>query len=553
MHHKLLAQPDPIAPTIVGKGGLYIDLHERLVDRLRWPLMIAVIVLYLAGYNTAWRYQPDSALYLEIGRNIAEGHGFTYHGVPNRLAYPGLPYLLATIHRVAPWHVIPVANAVMLLITLASLAATYRLIYRAAGRSKAVAITFILAQTVVFMKMSFSILTDMPFFLAVQACLLGCECTGWLAQKPIGTDAPPRTAVDRRAGWLLVVLGLILATLMRPMMLPFIGALVAAVSVDAIRRRRFGAALVSTLMIAMVAIAIYTLDPRRSVTGMDRYEEQVIQRVSNVGQWLRECVGPNLLAFCHNTLPMTFFGFSFTLVGDFIVSGVLLSLCLWLLRVRPVWALWVLATTFTMVGVVPSSRYLLPLMPILLLAWWNLARYANLRLGRGYGGCVAFAIITLLLPGMVRSWGTVWSEQIARPFVASYHLGRYQAVDDMAKLIRQHTPPNAVVAIIVNDDTNAGILTYLTRRQVVETWDAVVPALAPRPVFVITEEAATVARAMLAPRGLRAGEAWSTPDYDLRDQIPLTLHSTSWRYRALFPPTAPMTRPAANNALPLPN
>lgn len=553
VRHTIPAQPDRIPPAIAERGALYIDLHERLLDRLRWPLMIALVVLYLAGYNTAWRYQPDSALYLEIGRNIAEGRGFTYQGVDNRLAYPGLPYLLATIHRVAPGYAIAAANAVMLLIAMAALAATYRLLCRAAGRGRAVVITVIFAQTVVFMKMSFSILTDMPFLLGVQACLLGCECTGWLAEKPIGPDAPARTAADRWAGWLLVVSGLILAGLMRPMMLPFIAALVAAATIHIIRLRRWRTALLGAILCASVAAAIFLLDPRRRATGMDRYEEQIVQRVSNVGQWLRECVGPNLLAFCHNTLPMTFFGFSFMLVGDFIVSGVLLSLCVWLLRVRPVWTLWVLATTFTMVGVVPSSRYLLPLMPILLLAWWNLARYANVRLGRGYGGCVAFAIITLLLPGMVRSWGTVWSEQIAKPFVASYHLGRYQAVDDMAKLIRQHTPPNAVVAIIVNDDTNAGILTYLTRRQVVETWDPVVPALAPRPVFVITENAAPVARAMLAPRGLRAGEAWSTPDYDLRDQIPLTLHSTSWRYRALFPATAPTTRPAANNALPLPN
>ena len=548
MHHKLLAQPDPIAPTIVGKGGLYIDLHERLVDRLRWPLMIAVIVLYLAGYNTAWRYQPDSALYLEIGRNIAEGHGFIYQGALNRLAYPGLPYLLATIHRVAPWHVIPVANAVMLLITLASLAATYRLIYRAAGRSRAVVVTFILAQMVVFMKMAFSILTDMPFLLAVQACLLGCECTGWLAEKPIGTAASIRTAVDRRAGWLLVVLGLMLAALMRPMMLPLIGALVAAVSVDAIRRRRFGAAFVSTLMIAVVAIAVYAMDPRRGATGMDRYEEQVIQHVSNFGQWLRECVQPNFEEFCHSTLPTTFFGFSFSRSGDFVVSAVLLSLCVWLFRVRPLWAVWVLAVTCTMVGVVPSSRYLLPLMPLLLLAWWNLARYANLRLGRRYGFLVAGAMITLLVPGMIRSWGTVWYEQTARPFVARYHHGKFEAVEDMAQLIRRNTPPDA---LIVCGDSNAGILTYLTRRDVVETWDPVVSALAPRPVFIVIDDRAPLRNAMLRNHGLRRGrQTWTTPDYHPLDQVPLTLCSTSWRDVVLAPATSPATRPASDNVSP---
>lgn len=537
MRHTTLAQPERIAPAIADEGNLYIDHHERLLDRLRWPLLIVLLGLYLAGYNTAWRFQPDSALYLEVGRNIAEGNGFTYQGVPNRLAYPGLPYLLASIHRIAPGHVIPVANAVMLAITLASIAATYRLLSRAAGRSRAVAVIVILVQTVVCMKMAFSILTDMPFFLGVQACLLGCECTGWLAEKPIGTNAPVRTVADRRAGWLLVVLGLILAALMRPMMLPFVGALVAATTVHAIRGRRWRAALVSALLIALVVGAIYFLDPRRSATGMDRYEEQVVQHVSNFGQWLRECVAPNFAKLCHDTLPSTFFGFSFTEKGDYIASAILLSLCVWLFRVRPVWALWVLAVSCTMVGVVTSGRYLLPLMPLLLLAWWNLARYANLRLGRFYGTFVALLMLTMLLPGMVRAWGTVWSEQMARPFVAKYHHGNFQPVTDMAELIRQNTPPGAV---IVYEDSSAGILGYLTRRQVVESWDTVVPALAPRPVFAIVKDAALLPRAMLATHGLRpVTESWVTPDHHQREQVPLTLCATPWRQRVLSPATQP--------------
>lgn len=541
----MLAQPEPIMPASADQGRLYTDFHEGLLDRLRWPLMIVLVGLYLAGYNSAWRFQPDSALYLEIGRNIAEGHGFSYHGVPNRLAYPGLPYLLAAVHRVAPGHVIAVVNAVMLLIALTALAATYRLLYRAAGRSRAVLVLFVFAQTVVFMKMAFSILTDMPFLLGVQACLLGCECTGWLAEKPIGTSAPSRTALDRRAGWLLVVLGLMLAALMRPMILPFIAALVAAATVHTIRRRQWRAAILSVAMIVGIAAAIYLLDPRRGSTGMDQYEEQVVQRVSNVGQWLRECALPNLCSFCHDTLPITFFGFSFTAVGDYIASGVLLGLCVWLFRVRPVWALWVLAATLTMVGVVPSSRYLLPLIPLLLLAWWNLACYANRRLGRRTGFAVAGLMILMVIPGMVRAWGSVWSEQMARPFVATYHHGKFQPLTDVAKVIARKTPPSA---LILYENANAGILSYLSRREVVENWEVIVPAVAPRPVFVIVENAAPLRRKMLGTHGLRPAEViWTSPTYAHRDEIPLTLYATPWRPSVLAPAglPAPATQPTA--------
>jgi hypothetical protein len=195
-----------------------------------------------------------------------------------------------------------------------------------------------------------------------------------------------------------------------------------------------------------------------------------------------------------------------------------------------------------MVGVVPSSRYLLPLMPLLLLAWLNLARYANGRLGRRYGTLAALLILGLLLPGMVRAWGTVWVEQMASPFVARYHHGNFQPLADMAELIGQKTPPGAV---IVYEDSNAGILSYLTRRQVVDSWTRVEPALAPRPVFAIVEDAALLPRAMLATHGLRpVTESWVTPDHHERDQVLLTLCSTPWRNRVLIPATSPVTRPS---------
>src|SRR5256885_16682902 len=73
------------------------DLLLAWADRRRYWLFAAVIVVYLAGFNAQWRLEPDSALYLSIGRNLAEGQGYTFHGTPHRLAYPGLPLIIPGI------------------------------------------------------------------------------------------------------------------------------------------------------------------------------------------------------------------------------------------------------------------------------------------------------------------------------------------------------------------------------------------------------------------------------------------------------------------------
>src|SRR5687767_8228472 len=77
------------------------DLLLAWADRYRRWVFASLVLLYAAGFNGQWRPEPDSALYLSIGRNIAEGKGYTYHGKSHRLAYPGLPVVFAAISKVA--------------------------------------------------------------------------------------------------------------------------------------------------------------------------------------------------------------------------------------------------------------------------------------------------------------------------------------------------------------------------------------------------------------------------------------------------------------------
>ena len=81
--------PRPLPDRLLG----WVDVH-------RWKLLAGLVLLYVIGFNGQWRMEPDSALYLTIGRNLAEGRGYSYHGVHHHLAYPGLPWLFAATFKI---------------------------------------------------------------------------------------------------------------------------------------------------------------------------------------------------------------------------------------------------------------------------------------------------------------------------------------------------------------------------------------------------------------------------------------------------------------------
>src|SRR5688572_18701792 len=70
------------------------------LDRRRPWIFVILGLLLAAGYNGQWRISPDSALYVELGRNLAEGAGFTYHGEPHTWVEPGLPYTIGASFKV---------------------------------------------------------------------------------------------------------------------------------------------------------------------------------------------------------------------------------------------------------------------------------------------------------------------------------------------------------------------------------------------------------------------------------------------------------------------
>src|SRR4051794_2931002 len=74
------------APAIGTPEFLALPTADRLliyVDRLRYWLLGFTLLALCAGFNGQWRPEPDSALYLTIGRSLATGHGYSYMGTHN--------------------------------------------------------------------------------------------------------------------------------------------------------------------------------------------------------------------------------------------------------------------------------------------------------------------------------------------------------------------------------------------------------------------------------------------------------------------------------------
>ena len=151
------------------------DKVLEIVDRHRHVLFLALFGMYALGFNGQWRVERDSALYLTLARNLSQGLGYSYRGIPHHLAYPGLPLLFAGVFRLLHTQSVVPLLVLMMLLAWAGLGLSYRLFLLHSGRPTAVMVTLGLGMTRLFYRYSFELLSDMPFLVAVLAFLVGFE------------------------------------------------------------------------------------------------------------------------------------------------------------------------------------------------------------------------------------------------------------------------------------------------------------------------------------------------------------------------------------------
>ena len=482
------------------------QLPERLlawVDRHRLKLLAFVLLIYLLGFNGQWRLHPDSALYLTIGRNIAEGNGYTYHGSPHHLAYPGLPWLFAATFKLFGTGNLVAPHVVLLLSALATLALVYRLFLLHSGRPMAVLMTVAVGLSRTFYRHSYELLADMPFLLGVTAFLVGYESVFYRRyDKDVRESIPSPRGKPHWGDYLLLVGGLALAMVMRPTMLALLLAIVLTVVLSLFRRPvRKGRLLAGAAVVvfaAAAAVAFFSLDPRRSAGSEekgDEYVEAFFDAVTTgAGGVVRKAAGTNLPALLHPAASEAVFGIDFGHldVGRWYVpvsalpSLLSVAASLFLFRRRLLWGVWASVTVVMMLATVVEVRYFLQVLPLLLYGWWLALVWLNRRLSRaGWGpwaDWVPLALGVLLFGLNVLRVGSVVVEQRSAAAGAYYRNGKYAGMPAIADHLREYTPEGSWVLV---PRKYGRILTYLSRRNAVEP--SPVTRLDPdeQPVFVL--------------------------------------------------------------------
>ncbi len=205
----------------------------------------AITLLYLAGVTWCWWPTPDSALYLSLGRSLAEGNGYVFNGEVSNTVTPGLPAALAGI-RLCFGDTMLAANLFVALCGLAAIAMAYCVVVNLADRHTALAVAACLACSYTFYLSSHLVLTEAPTTMLV-AMFLYCHVTR-----------------GKRPAWLTLCMLVLLAAACALVRAPSLGLLfIAAIGMlldraaePSFRRRAISAAAV-TLAVAAMVVGLY--------------------------------------------------------------------------------------------------------------------------------------------------------------------------------------------------------------------------------------------------------------------------------------------------------
>ncbi|HET6441731.1 MAG TPA: glycosyltransferase family 39 protein [Phycisphaerae bacterium] len=335
--------------------------HDPKERRHAILVFAALAILYLLTLNNQWAIEPDSAMYLTLGRSIAEGRGMEYNGAPAWGVPPLLPVLIAgsrLLFGPAYWPI----NLLISLSALGTVIFAYLAVRRLAPEVGADDVRLALAALLItgtsarLLVDSTRILTDVP-------------CTFFVA---LGLYAFVRARQDHWA-WCWAGLGaMLLATAARlPAGVILVGSFV-GVALEFRRegyRRRLLATLAGMGGVAVGVLGWWFLVRGRSIGGPD-YFVRISEwfRFDLWERWIQVAEGPFRLpgALCEAITGQELQWFN-------VVPTALILFGLWTAARRGQWVLVcpVLAYVAFLLGLGGSAvapRYLLPVMPMLVYA-----------------------------------------------------------------------------------------------------------------------------------------------------------------------------------------
>ncbi|MFI5379613.1 MAG: hypothetical protein ACHRHE_09975 [Tepidisphaerales bacterium] len=417
----------------------------RWIVRLRWVCFILVALVLLAGYNGQWRVRSDSALYRGLGRSLAAGRGYTFRGEYDKQAYPGLPILLAGVERVFGRQddLRPTATLwVMLVLAGATLVCIYHLILEHFPRWIAVCVTTGVGINQQFIQQAHEIMTDLPFLLGVSLTLLAMS------------RVRRATAGSARILWAgLLMLGAATACSMRPTMWVLVAAGIGAAILHIIRTRRWKAPVLAIgVLVAFVAVW--------AAAFSGRHERSVIRHIQNL--WVDHSpsqvgVADRLGRLFGAHVPEAVLGFEMPLWTGIPFTAMLFGLAAWRARFLPVWGLYSIVTFAMFLVMGSNTRYLLMVLPMLLVEWallcHALARWLipliPWRFTPDWAMLATLAFATVIQAALavnlvLEQHGRSYKNHFQRTdFLVSYRNGDVLALKQLADAIRQWVPAGA--------------------------------------------------------------------------------------------------------------
>jgi hypothetical protein len=445
---------EPSTPP-ASAGASPAEAFLNWTDRQRWWIFGGILLLYLAGFNGQWRIAPDTALYAIVGRNVAEGNGYT-HPLGDQIALtPGLPWIIAGVFKAFGSGNFVAIQAVMLLMSLATLILFYHTIKLNAGRPAAVAIAFMLAVTDRFYGYAFELMADLPFLFGVMLFLLGYEAT-WKGRE---TRAWP---------WLCLFTGTVVMALSRSVVLVFLAGLILATIWLLIRRENPWRQLLILLIAIGGILLARSIDPRLDHPFQLMSDEYIVGETFSASflDLLGRIITHNLPEFFEDAAPEALFGIELGPVINTLIAILVLVLGMLLFLHRALWAFLVAAFVGQMViFFYVTPRYFLPILPLLIAAGWLGAKGLDRVVRQPLGGWLAIILMfAWTTPNLVKVCGTIL-EQRHPDFYAVYANGDALKMAELGQQTDPAIEPDAW--LLIRDPRWRQPLTYFTRRRVV--------------------------------------------------------------------------------------
>jgi hypothetical protein len=465
---------------------------NRLLDiipNLRWFLFGLIALILIATFNGKWRIGRDSAAYRGLGHQLAttgkyhfrDKHGQVRYIEQQDTRYPGLPILLAGVEKTLGRSDVA-AVGLIVLFGVAALVLTYRLARPGLPIWIAVAATAGLGMNPRFLRHVQSVLTDVPFLVGVLLTFLGFD----RLVRARGARA--------RVGWMAVlVVGLVFSASMRPtfwvlalaLLVTCIWGLIGRTHRNGYdpqdaRSRRLACGMTLGLLVAASAVFILVVDLRGKKVGQGGYEQKVISRLTNFERRILATLPANAHEMFEQTIPESFFGTQFG--GGFIPVGggrrvglstifslLVIGSAVWLVRTNVLWGVFTVGSIITMCCLGSVPRYVVMILPFLLIGWCLLSAGLGRFMGRwGLAEVGVFCGLGMIVMPNVVLCGDLAREQhgLTRSmqhvgFEKSYLKGDWAAARPVAEMIRRHVSPQQRVI-----GPEATVLTYLSDREV---------------------------------------------------------------------------------------